>query len=71
MEYGAIYVGGSGRSNTINGLDSEIQCRDRCLQERGCKFFTYKTGKKKNKCELFSNDDFDVKASRKGTIYHI
>ena len=66
IEYGALYVSGSTRPDIANNVNSEIECRDRCLQETGCKYFTWKTGKKKNKCELRSNSDFEVKASRKG-----
>ena len=51
----------------IQNLNSASECRDRCVQENGCKYFTWKTGKRKNNCELRSNDNFEVKASRKGT----
>ena len=67
IEYGALYTGGNGRPNVIQNLNSAIECRDRCVQENGCKYFTWKTGKRKNNCELRSNDNFEVKASRKGT----
>ena len=67
IEYGALYTGGNGRPNVIQNLNSATECRDRCVQENGCKYFTWKTGKRKNNCELRSNDNFEVKASRKGT----
>merc|ERR1711971_595941 len=68
IEYGALYTSnGNGRPNVIQNLNSASECRDRCVQENGCKYFTWKTGKRKNNCELRSNDNFEVKASRKGT----
>ena len=67
IEYGALYTGGNGRPKVIQNLNSATECRDRCIQENGCKYFTWKTGKRKNNCELRSNDNFEVKASRKGT----
>ena len=46
----------------MRNINSEIECRNKCIQTNGCKYFTWKTGKRKNNCELRSNDDFEVKA---------
>jgi len=69
VEYGAIYTSGSERPTVVPNLNSEIECRNKCIQTNSCKYFTWKTGKRKNNCELRSNDDFEVKAVKpeKGT----
>lgn len=64
VEYGALYSGGD-ESVLINNLNSAEECRARCLEENGCRFFSFRAGRRRgNRCVLRSAQDFRVFSSQ-------
>ena len=71
IEHGAVYFGGD-EAKLINNLNSIEECRDRCLQESGCQYFSFGTRKRRRnrgqkRCLLYYSRDFEVYSTRRAT----